>query len=64
VLRDKKVVRGWAVKVALNLLHEVSLGPAGPFYTYISQLPREFDVLSDWSDAELKVGAYTRPLLN
>ena len=48
----------WAVKVALNLLHEVHLGEAGKFHTYIQQLPRDFDLLSAWSDEELKMLQY------
>ena len=40
----------WAMKVALNLLHEVNKGPDGTFHTYIEQLPKDFDLLSMWSD--------------
>lgn len=48
----------WAVKVALNLLHERSLGEASPFRTYIDQLPKQFDLLSQWSDDELRLLQY------
>ena len=48
----------WAVKVALNLLHERSLGDASPFRTYIDQLPKRFDLLSQWSDDELSLLQY------
>lgn len=40
----------WAMKVALNLLHEVNKGPDGEFHTYLEQLPKDFDLLSMWSD--------------
>ena len=48
----------WAVKVALNLLHERSLGEASPFRMYIDQLPKQFDLLSQWSDDELRLLQY------
>ena len=48
----------WAVKVALNLLHERSLGEASPFRVYIDQLPKQFDLLSQWSDDELRLLQY------
>ena len=46
----------WAVKVALNLLHETTRADSddAPFRPYLDQLPKEFDLLSEWSDAELK----------
>ena len=48
----------WAVKVALNLLHESSKGEASDFHVYISQLPKDFDLLSNWTDDELKMLQY------
>ena len=42
----------------LNLLHERSLGEASPFRTYIDQLPKQFDLLSQWSDDELRLLQY------
>ena len=48
----------WAVKVALNLLHETSKGEASDFNIYISQLPKDFDLLSNWTDDELKMLQY------
>lgn len=44
----------WAIRVALNLLHEVDKGTDSDFYLYISQLPKDFDLLSEWTDEELK----------
>ena len=44
--------------VALNLLHERSLGEASPFRVYIDQLPKQFDLLSQWSDDELRLLQY------
>ena len=46
----------WAVKVALNLLRETTRqdSDAPKFRPYLDQLPKEFDLLSEWSDAELK----------
>ena len=43
----------WQVKVALNLLHEKSQGSNSEFKVYIDQLPKEFDLLSQWSSGEL-----------
>ncbi|EEH59039.1 uncharacterized protein MICPUCDRAFT_46787 [Micromonas pusilla CCMP1545] len=48
----------WALRVALNLLHETSKGAASPFHAYTSQLPKSFDLLSEWSDDELKMLQY------
>lgn len=44
----------WQVKVALNLLHEKSLGNESEFKVYVDQLPKQFDLLSQWSRDELK----------
>ena len=48
----------WAVKVALRVLHEKSLGDASPFRLYVDQLPRRFDALSQWTDDELREVQY------
>ena len=44
--------------MALNLLHETSKGEASDFNIYISQLPKDFDLLSNWTDDELKMLQY------
>ena len=44
----------WAIRVALNLLREVDKGASSGFHPYISQLPKDFDLLSEWTDEELK----------
>ena len=44
----------WAIRVALNLLCEVDKGASSGFHPYISQLPKDFDLLSEWTDEELK----------
>ena len=48
----------WAVRVALNLLHEVNKGKESEFHTYVQQLPKDFDLLSMWTDEELKMLQY------
>ena len=50
----------WAVKVALNLLHERSLGEASPFRVYIDQLPKQFDLLSQWRRRRAALAAVPR----
>ena len=49
----------WALRVALVLLYEKSLGSKSTFYEYIEQLPKRFENLGTWTNEEVKELQYS-----
>ena len=49
----------WALRVALVLLYEKSLGRQSKFYEYIEQLPKSFENLGTWTEGEVRELQYS-----
>lgn len=49
----------WALRVALVLLYEKSLGSRSKFYEYIEQLPKSFENLGTWTEEEVRELQYS-----
>ena len=49
----------WALRVALVLLYEKSLGRDSKFHEYIEQLPKSFENLGTWTEEEIRELQYS-----